>query len=107
VARYFLSQEAIEDLDLIWTHIAQDNPEAADRVLDAAYRTCQMLAQHPELGRLREFPNTDLKSMRSFVVADFPNYVVFYRTLPDKVEIVRVLHGARDIDSLFDSSRKR
>jgi plasmid stabilization system protein ParE len=42
--------------------------------------------------------------MRSFVITDFPNYVIFYRVKGKAVEIVRVLHGARDIDSLFGDS---
>jgi toxin ParE1/3/4 len=102
VSRYVLSKEAIDDLELIWAYIAQDNPEAADRVIEAAYQTCRTLADHPELGRLRHFSQNVLTGLRSFVVTDFPNYVIFYRVQENAVQIVRVLHGARDIEKLFD-----
>jgi plasmid stabilization system protein ParE len=41
------------NLDTIWTYIARDNPEVADRVIKAAYGVCRNLAEHPELGPLR------------------------------------------------------
>jgi toxin ParE1/3/4 len=50
-----------------------------------------MLSRHPLLGRSR----TDLHpGLRSF---PFGRYVIFYRPLDDGIEVVRVLHGARDI----------
>jgi toxin ParE1/3/4 len=101
VGKFLLSREALEDLDLVWTYIARDNAEAAERVLDAAYRTCKNLADYPELGRLREIPNIPARNLRSFAITDFPNYIIFYRVLPGTVQIVRVLHGARNIDGLF------
>lgn len=100
MGKFLLSREALEDLDLIWTYIARENVEAADRVLEAAYWTCKNIADHPELGRLREVPRIS-GSLRSFVITDFPNYVIFYRPLAGAVQIVRVLHGARNIDRLF------
>ncbi len=101
MGKYFLSPEALDDLDAIWGYIAQDNPEAADRVVDSAYRACADLAAHPQLGPLRRFPDNDPPNIRFFVVTDFPNYMIFYRVAPDGVEIVRILHGAQDIDELF------
>ena len=96
-----LSPEALEDLDNIWLYIAQDNPSAADKVIEAAYRVCQHLAEHPELGVMRHFSEGSLANMRSLVISDFPKYLIFYRTTPTAVEVVRVLHGARDIEKLF------
>ncbi len=51
-----LSPQALDDLGAIWLYIAHDSPDAADRVIDAAYRTCKRLARHPELGPVRAFP---------------------------------------------------
>jgi len=101
VSKFTLSPEASDDLELIWTYIARDNGQAADEVLEAACRLCRILGEHPELGRMREFSQAALAGLRSFVIANFPNYVIFYRVKDEGVEIVRVLHGARDIDSLF------
>ena len=102
MSRFTLSREAVSDLELIRDHIAEDNPVAADSVIEAAYRLCSVLAEHPELGRLRRFSESALARIRSFVITDFPNYVIFYRQVPGGVQIVRVLHGARDIGALLD-----
>lgn len=76
--------------------IAEDNPPAADRWLDAVDSRCKLLAQMPGLGRLRP----DLApELRSFVVG---NHVIFYRETHDGIEVIRVLHGARDLPSLFE-----
>jgi toxin ParE1/3/4 len=100
LSRFILSPEALGDLDIIHEHIAQDNPEAAGRVIEAAYRFCVILGQHPELGRERHFPGKGAAGIRSFIITDFPNYVIFYRIQDGVVQIVRVLHGARNIDAI-------
>jgi toxin ParE1/3/4 len=87
--------QAEADLDDIWWHIAQDNPDAADRLLDAIDERCTLLAQFPLVGTSRD---ELIPGLRSVPVG---NYLVFYLPLDDGIEVVRVLHGARDIDVLF------
>lgn len=87
------TQRAEQDLDEIWLHIALDNPDAADEVLDAIGHTCMLLAEQPKMGRAR--PELALE-LRSFPVAR--SYLVYYRPVADGIQIARVLHGARDID---------
>jgi toxin ParE1/3/4 len=70
-------------------------------VIEAAYGVCRNLAEHPELGPLRRFPDDDPPGMRFIVISAFPNYLVFYRTTSEGVEIVRFLHAAQDIDDMF------
>jgi toxin ParE1/3/4 len=86
---------AEQDLDEIWFYIALDNVEAADSLLESFDRSCQVLAIEPQGGRLRPELAPEL---RSFPVG---RYVVFYRALDDGIEIVRILHSARDIASIF------
>ena len=57
-------------------------------MIEAAYRLCVILGEHPELGRVRQFFRTALAGLRSFVLTDFPNYVIFYRVKDKTVEIV-------------------
>ncbi|MGH9438287.1 MAG: type II toxin-antitoxin system RelE/ParE family toxin, partial [Terriglobia bacterium] len=38
-----------------------------------------------------------------FPVKDFPKYLIFYRPIRDGIEVVRVIHGARDIPALFET----
>lgn len=87
--------QAEADLDEIWWYIAQDNPDAADRMLDRIEESCNTLAQFPLMGVSRE---ELLPSLRSRAVG---NYVIFYLPLEDGIDIVRVLPGMRDIDALF------
>jgi toxin ParE1/3/4 len=72
----------------IWCFIAQDNPDAADRFVEAAHETFQTLAAHPDLGRRRRFRSPRLHNIRSWRIAGFENYLIFYR-------------GARDMEALF------
>ena len=84
------------DLDDIWLHVADDDPAAADatidhftEIFDLLCRQPAMGASTPELGEgLRRFP--------------LGNYVVFYTGETGALVIERVLHGARDIEALFE-----
>jgi toxin ParE1/3/4 len=100
---YTLSPEARDDLDAIHAYICRDNPDVADRVLEAALRTFARLAKAPGMGRTRVFKHSELSNLRSFRVEGFPAYLIFYRPVEDGVGIVRVLHGARDLDALFSA----
>jgi toxin ParE1/3/4 len=95
VSEVVLSELAEVDLTDIWEFIAQDNTEAADRLIDEIHEKCQFLAAAPKAGRQR--PELD-PSLRSFAVG---NYVIFYRESTSGIEVARVLHGHRDIVSLF------
>ena len=89
------SPMAVEDLENILDYIARDNPRAAVSFVETVKEKCQTLARFPLLGASRE----DLiKGLRVFPVA---NYVIYYRPEGDTVRIERVLHGARDADSLL------
>jgi toxin ParE1/3/4 len=91
-----------EELWAIWEFIAKDNPDAATRVVEAAYLTFKTLAANPGLGRERRFENSLLRGVRSWLVAGFDSYLIFYRPHSDGIQILHVYHGARDIESLFD-----
>jgi len=86
---------ARDDLHEIWEYIAQDNLDAAERLVDRIEELCELLATHPHLGRRREELAPGLRS--------FPagSYFIFYQPITDGIEVVRVLHASRDIDSLF------
>jgi toxin ParE1/3/4 len=83
------------DLLDIWEDVAESSLEAADRLLDAIAAQCDRLADFPGMGRRRD---ELAPSLRSFPIG---NYVIFYRLIDDGIEVIRVLHGARDIDSFF------
>jgi toxin ParE1/3/4 len=87
---YRLSALAEQDLDEIWSYVAEDAaPATADRLIDAIIDRFELLAEQPRMGRLRpEFG----EGVRSFTVE---NYVIYYRHERDVV-VARVLHGRRD-----------
>jgi toxin ParE1/3/4 len=76
--------------------IAEENPTAADRWLDIIDEKCRSLVRMPELGRKRPDLAPELRSL------PVGNFVIFYRPIPDEIQVIRVLHGARDIPTLFD-----
>ena len=82
---------ALDILD-VWDHIADDNLAAADRWVDDLDIAFSRLATQPMMGRAR--PEL-APAIRSF---PFQRYVIFYLPLPDGIDVVRVLHSARDID---------
>jgi len=95
MAAYRLSQRARRDLVEIWSYIAEDSEEAADRFTELVVGSFKLLGQNPYLGRSRD----DLRlGCRSFVVGQ---YVVVYRVAEPGVRILHVLHGKRDIPRLF------
>jgi len=91
-----ISPRAAADLIEIWGYIADDSVANADAFIDKLYETLQVLGRQPGSGRRRE---ELAPGMQSF---PFGRYVIFYRALKDAIEIVRVLHGARDIESIFE-----
>lgn len=87
---------ARRDLLDIWLTIAE-NPTAVDRVYDRLDARVIILARFPEVGPIRP----DIAAAAR-VLVERP-YLILYRILPDAVQVVRVLHGARRIGSaLFD-----
>jgi toxin ParE1/3/4 len=96
VNTYSLTPEAEEDLEEITDYFSDKSPKAGRRVLDKIEERCHRLAQSPRMGTPRGDLGTDIRS------SAVPPYVIFFRPVTDGVQILRILHGARDIDaSLF------
>jgi toxin ParE1/3/4 len=86
-----LTQAAEQDLADLSQHIAAADPQAAAAILELIEAKCDLLAQYPEAGRLRE---ELLPNLRSVPVS---RYVIFYRIASDEIQVIRILHGARDL----------
>ena len=89
--------EALEDLYSIWQHVAEQSrsEEIADRLIDAIDDTCQSYATQPLMGQAR---SELADEVRCFPVG---KYVVFYLPYSDGIEVIQVIHGARDIPKHF------
>ena len=91
--RYRLLPQALVDLEAIGDYIAAHNPNAAVRLVDTLQRRWELLTFHPRSGA----PRDDVSpGIRHVVVGE---YLAFYRIGDDAIEIVRVLHGRRNIDA--------
>jgi len=89
------SRRSQHDLNKIWDRIAEDDRAAAERFTTEIRQKCRLLADNPRLGRTRD----ELRpGLRSFSVGRF---LILYRVLDDGIQVVRVVHGARNIGALF------
>jgi toxin ParE1/3/4 len=90
---------ASADLSEIWEFIAEEiGMERADEFIDRIDGKFRVLAAQPRMGRERGDLAPGLRSL------PMPPYVIFYQPVLDGVEIVRVLHGARDAGAQFEGS---
>ena len=94
--RFRVADAARTDLDNIWNYIAHDDLEAADRFVRLLISKFPILASMPEMGLKRDELSPGLR------IFPVHNYIIFYRPIKEGVEIVRVLHGARDLPPLFE-----
>ena len=99
MSKYQFTPLALADLFDIWSFIAQDNAAAADRVEEAAYRACDFLADSPLAGRIRK-ELTPLP-VRFWVVQPYLNYLIVYDPEKKPLQIIRILHSARDLPSVL------
>lgn len=89
------SPAADEDMTEIWLYIAADNVVAANQFAENIKKTAELIATQPHIGVLRAALG---ENIRSHAIG---NYVIYYRPVSVGIELVRVLHGARDIPDAF------
>lgn len=89
--RILRTPESRRDYVEIWSYISVRDLAAAERLVRRFDATLEVIASAPNMGRKVEELAANL---RSFPVG---SYLIFYRPLDDGMELIRVLHGARDI----------
>ena len=92
MSRYVLSARARSDLKQIWSSIADDNIDAADKVRNTIRSALEKLARTPFIGHTRKDVNSP--DYRFYVVY---SYLIVYRPETNPLEVVRIVHGARDL----------
>src|SRR5580658_4073778 len=93
---FVLTPRAKKDINDIWDYIAAEDIEAADRVLGALEAAMVKLAKNPGIGHWRE-ELTD-KQHRFFLVY---SYLIVYRHETKPLQMIRVLHAARDVQNIL------
>ncbi len=92
---------AAADLEEIVTYIARDNAMAAEDVRQDILDTAEGLGYQPGLGIRPRFSAPRFTGVRFLPAQKYPTYLLFYRELAAEVEVLRVLHGSRNLPPLF------
>ena len=101
MARLLVREQASSDVEELGAFIAKNNPSAASEVVRQLRSSFELLSRMPKLGReVKNIKTTE--ELRMWLSPAFPNYLIFLRELPDGVDIVRVLHGARNIQRILE-----
>lgn len=92
------SEFVLCDLQEVARHLKRHDDRLPRRFLESAYDTFEFLARHPSIGRVR--PDLGFEDLLSWHVIGFRRILIFYRELADRIQIWRVLHGARDLKNI-------
>jgi toxin ParE1/3/4 len=96
MARAIRSERAQQDLEEILAYLDSQSTQAADRFALKFDQTCYLHAAHPQIGAGADEYAANL---RQFTVW---NYAIFYRPVEAGIEVIRIIHGARDIPKIFE-----
>ena len=100
---YALTPLAKADIFDIWSYIADDNEETANRVEQAIYDACAFVAEAPMRGHSR--PDLTSRPLRLWTLSRYPNYTVVYRPEMSPLQVVAVMHGKRNIRRILKGSQ--
>lgn len=93
---------AWEDVQQSAEYLADEaSVQVAEHFLDAVIEVTRRLAEMPQIGSRCQFDHAGLRGMRRLPVIGFEKLLIFYQASDNGVEVVRVLHGARDIASIL------
>jgi toxin ParE1/3/4 len=76
---------------------------AAEQFLELAEATFAQILTVPRIGKSLDFLSERMGEVRQWRIKNFQDYLVFYRLQDEQVEILRVLHGARDLDNILST----
>ena len=104
--RYFLSEDADNDFAEQFAYLSEAAGwDTADRFFAATVASFERICEMPEIGRRRRFDTSKLLNVRVLPVKGFGKYHIYYRPLGERIEILRILHAARDITAIFEDEK--
>jgi toxin ParE1/3/4 len=98
MSRYLISPSASRDLNAIAEYFLTRNVDAGEKLFQEFVKKCQYIAQFPNLGKSYSYLRPSMRGL------PLDGYIIFYRVVDDGVEIVRVVSGRQDLESLFSES---
>lgn len=93
MAKYFLTNKAVEDLSRIWDYTYEVWSEnEADKYYELLIKTCRELSENPNVGKNYDEIAKEISGFR------INKHIIFYRvTKPDEIEVLRILHESMDL----------
>ncbi|KEC74154.1 UNVERIFIED_ORG: plasmid stabilization system protein ParE [Rhizobium esperanzae] len=92
----FITARAEADLERIADYIAMDNPQRAVSFVDELVDRCERLADAPNgFSLVPRYEHTGIRRR------PHGNYLIFYRVDQDRIEILHILNGAQDFESIL------
>jgi toxin ParE1/3/4 len=99
--KIFRKTKAIWDVIKLAEYIGQDSPAAALRFMASVEESLKFLLDHPEIAGIWETSNPRYEGMRVWRITGFPHHLIFYRAVPEGIDVFRICHSSRDLDNLF------
>lgn len=98
MAKYFLTNKAVDDLSKIWEYTYEVWSEnQADKYYELIIETCQEIAKGPAVGKSYAEISEEILGFR------IGKHIIFYRELkPKEIEVIRILHGRMDLKNRLD-----
>ncbi len=101
-ASYLVKPKADRDLDDYADYLAEHaSLDVALRFFDAASSTFALIANQPNMRWHSRVKYRGLETLRVFRVTGFEHMLILYRILPDRVDVLRVIHGSRNLRALL------
>lgn len=98
-----LTPKADGDVDSCFLWIHKDNPSAALKFIDAIEETCNTLSKMPSIGSRHYMDIPLVRGIRMIAVNNFKNHLLFFLEYETHIDVIRLLHGARDIPEALQS----
>jgi toxin ParE1/3/4 len=92
---------AWQDISEAASYIGANSPAMADRLVAAVDETLLFLDESPQIGRVLELNHARLAWLRIWPVRGFPNHLLIYGPIERGIELVKLIHGARNLDDLL------
>ena len=93
--------QAERDIEECFVYIAEDNVDVGISFLVAVEDSLEQISRMPLIGKVKTFESINGVTLRMWPVKGFDSYLIFYLANDDSVELVRLLHGSRDINEVF------
>ena len=91
-----------EDIYEAAAYLLSRSEGAAFRFLDAVQKTLTDLAAMPGVGSIKKYVDPQLIDVRSWPVQGFRNYLILYLIMKDGIDVLAIMHGARQIEDRLE-----